>query len=369
VISGQSDLLARNVEKARQLVAAARYCHRLTPWWHPSFLRTVRRARRVCAAGRFLPREAFRLGMFDPEFPIEDLAQFISRADLWTIQLALNPVEWQPLLRNKALFYRYCRSLGIPIPRLYAVIHDGGFGVAYPASVLGSRAEALRFLEEDLPNAFIVKPVQGAYGHGVNLMERERRGYVDAFGREFTTEGLLDWLGEEAKTTGVLLQERVFNHPEIVRLSGSRAVQTCRITTYVGTDEKARIAHTHLKTITGDEIVDTYLEGLRGNLEVPIDLASGALGEGYRILGNGEGIATLPRHPVTGEIFEGFQCPFWAESVELVRRAAIDFLPVRTIGWDVAITPGGPVVIEGNIWWDPPNEHRRWQEIAKVLEI
>ena len=37
----------------------------------------------------------------------------------------------------------------------------------------------------------------------------------------------------------------------------------------------------------------------------------------------------------------------------LVERSALLFQPMRTLGWDVAVTPRGPVVIEANNWWAP----------------
>jgi hypothetical protein len=40
----------------------------------------------------------------------------------------------------------------------------------------------------------------------------------------------------------------------------------------------------------------------------------------------------------------------------LVFRAARLFLPLRTIGWDVAIAPDGPILMEGNAYWDPFND-------------
>jgi hypothetical protein len=53
-------------------------------------------------------------------------------------------------------------------------------------------------------------------------------------------------------------------------------------------------------------------------------------------------------------VFRGFAIPLWAEACALVERAALAFLPLRTIGWDVAVTPRGALLIEGNVTWDPP---------------
>ncbi|MBN9282025.1 MAG: hypothetical protein J0H37_07220, partial [Hyphomicrobium denitrificans] len=53
---------------------------------------------------------------------------------------------------------------------------------------------------------------------------------------------------------------------------------------------------------------------------------------------------------------EGFRLPDWTLVTELALRAARTFLPLRTIGWDIALTPDGPVIVEGNRWWDPPND-------------
>jgi len=67
----------------------------------------------------------------------------------------------------------------------------------------------------------------------------------------------------------------------------------------------------------------------------------------------GGGFLPVDRHPETGVTFSGFQLPFWAEVCALARRAARAFLPIRTIGWDFAMTAGGPCLIEGNFWADP----------------
>ena len=47
----------------------------------------------------------------------------------------------------------------------------------------------------------------------------------------------------------------------------------------------------------------------------------------------------------------GFQIPFWKETLELVREAALLQTGNRSVGWDIAITDIGPELIEGNHNW------------------
>ena len=42
------------------------------------------------------------------------------------------------------------------------------------------------------------------------------------------------------------------------------------------------------------------------------------------------------------------QLPFWKETLDLLRRASERVPSVGYIGWDVAITPDAPILIEGN---------------------
>jgi hypothetical protein len=56
-------------------------------------------------------------------------------------------------------------------------------------------------------------------------------------------------------------------------------------------------------------------------------------------------------HPDTGIRFEGHAVPFYEEAVALCRRAHLALAPdLFLIGWDVAITPRGPVILEPNLF-------------------
>lgn len=54
------------------------------------------------------------------------------------------------------------------------------------------------------------------------------------------------------------------------------------------------------------------------------------------------------KHPETGTEFVGFSIPFWKENLELVKKAAAVIPQVGMVGWDIAVTPDGPVLVEGN---------------------
>lgn len=53
-------------------------------------------------------------------------------------------------------------------------------------------------------------------------------------------------------------------------------------------------------------------------------------------------------HPITGVPFKGLQLPFWEETIAMMRRAVPLASKISNIGWDVAITPTGPLIIEAN---------------------
>jgi len=62
-----------------------------------------------------------------------------------------------------------------------------------------------------------------------------------------------------------------------------------------------------------------------------------------------------------------FTLPCWFETSVLVKQPALKFLPLRAIGWDVAITPDGPCILEANSYWDPPTPSENVPVIIDAL--
>ena len=61
---------------------------------------------------------------------------------------------------------------------------------------------------------------------------------------------------------------------------------------------------------------------------------------------------SLKVHPISKIKFEGYQLPYWKETLELVKKLHNIFPEFSSLGWDVAITPIGPKIIESNYGWD-----------------
>jgi D-alanine-D-alanine ligase-like ATP-grasp enzyme len=83
-----------------------------------------------------------------------------------------------------------------------------------------------------------------------------------------------------------------------------------------------------------------------GGFSVAVNGETGALeGPGRQEITKGAGV--FYEHPDTHFKFDGFSIPYFKEACDLVKNCAQHF-PSRLIGWDIAITEEGPVVIEGN---------------------
>ena len=57
-------------------------------------------------------------------------------------------------------------------------------------------------------------------------------------------------------------------------------------------------------------------------------------------------------HPDSKVKFKGFTIPYYDEVVNLVKKAHEKLYGIESIGWDVAVTQDGPVLIEGNDNWE-----------------
>ncbi len=320
-----------------------------------SALSLVLRVARICRRTGIRPGEVLELGLADPALPDEVVSGCFGKRALMSLQDRLNPRELVSLTEDKSEFYPRCESLGLPVPRTHAVVEPGGGWVAGGAAPSG-RAGWAAHLADALPDTFVTKPALGVYGEAVTVWTRRPGGFADHRGRHRSAGELYDSLVTHPRYARFVVQERLVSHPELFRLSASPYLQTARVVTLVDGAGRAHLLCALWKVIVGENAVDNYHHGTTGNLSANIAKETGLLGAAWRPAPEGVGSVPVARHPITGVQFEGFQLPAWRELVELVLRCALLFQPLRTIGWDVALTAHGPVIVEGNRWWDPLND-------------
>ena len=342
-------------------------------------LRCIREARRAHgiglpqAIGRFAalygPRqysiaEIEALDLLDPRITRTDLDRRQSKQAQLEMQLQLNPRAHWPRVENKVEFERHCHVHGLPVP-----CSHGTFEIARTVARErpARRAVAALRLADASAQQLVVKPVDGLYGLGVYRLERKGGTFVCHDGRRRSPGDVYDWIEATSDFAHFLVQDRLFPHPDIVRLSGSSSLQTVRMVTYVTASGDVAIGNCQLRVIVGDSPIDNYRDGRTGNLICDVPLASGVVSRCSGNYERGRGFAEVERHPHTGVPFSGFRVPDWDAACRLVRNAATAFLPLRTIGWDVAITGRGPVLIEGNVTWDPAYEGEVGGEILRAV--
>jgi hypothetical protein len=140
----------------------------------------------------------------------------------------------------------------------------------------------------------------------------------------------------------VVIQPVLRNHA-IIEALNSGALSTVRVGSFVE-DGRCILIGAFLRVAQGDAVVDNCSQGA---IAIGIDLSSGALNEtGMTLSEFGRRVHAV--HPDTGVRFDSVTLPWWRETLELAKRAALGLQPHATLGLDIAITPNGPVFVEAN---------------------
>lgn len=86
----------------------------------------------------------------------------------------------------------------------------------------------------------------------------------------------------------------------------------------------------------------------RGGLSAQVNLETGQLSKATRL--PDENVKEwFSAHPDTGAQIEGVSVPYWREIHDLVMHSAKVLSFMEYVGWDIVVTPKGPVILEANI--------------------
>jgi hypothetical protein len=160
----------------------------------------------------------------------------------------------------------------------------------------------------------------------------------------YQAEDVTDWTAfyDELVAKGqVLVEEAIVQHPDLAAYCPG-TVNTTRVVSYFDGDAVHLVSR--VQKFGRGAVSDQFSWG---GFFTMLDADGRAVGQGH----SGKNNTFYPVHPDSGLSIPDFRVPMWDDVVALIDRAARVLPEVPYVGWDVAVTPTGPVLIEGN--WIP----------------
>ncbi|NLW20744.1 MAG: hypothetical protein GXY84_05160 [Clostridiales bacterium] len=171
-----------------------------------------------------------------------------------------------------------------------------------------------------------IKPLTGSSGVGIERVEPEAFQDIPAFYQRLKDKG------------ECILEETVIQHQDMAALYPG-SVNTVRIATILGEKDEG-IVYAFVRIGNG-RVMDNIDAG---GMAARVDLDSGRINT---VAADKQG-QEFSRHPLTDAPITGFQLPCFEEAKQLCLQAMRVVPQVRYVAWDVALTPEGPRLIEGN---------------------
>ncbi|MCU0615105.1 MAG: hypothetical protein MUD09_08505 [Desulfobacterales bacterium] len=190
----------------------------------------------------------------------------------------------------------------------------------------------------DLHGTFIVKNTVLEAGEGV-FRCRSVDKKIEANGKLQTLDSFIQMLGNRIW----VLQGQYLSHQRIRKINAS-ALNTTRIVTILHSLEPEYLGGFQ-GFATGNAFTDSWSHG---SIYAGIDPLTGFLKEYAITAVEDERPGLLREHPDSKVVFKDYEIPFLKEAVDLCLRAHRLLYFSFVIGWDVAITDEGPMIVEAN---------------------
>jgi hypothetical protein len=249
-------------------------------------------------------------------------------------------------LGDKMQLFAWCERAGLPHAAPVMLIEDGQLAWQTPNPLQ---------LDQDL----FVKPRIGRGAVGISVYRRiAALQYADATGKRMNLGEVISDIIRKSGTRPMMALPRLRNHPAIADMA-TESLITIRMVTVLNEALEPELAVAYLRVLAKLE-PDWPVRKPVSEYAAAVDLKTGRLGP---MTGDKPECLSQwhDRHPVTGVEVLGRSVPGWDEVVALVERTHRVINDRILVGWDVALTPDGPVLLEGNSYPDvhyPQRIHR-----------
>lgn len=242
-------------------------------------------------------------------------------------------MEYTSILHNKLNFAYYCENNGISTPKLLGHNFGNLFFSSKGKTEIFDLGQLLKYYDEIFATtgalAIFFRPLGLKGGQGCFKIDRE------TFPQQLETQ-------YNSLVGGNYTQTEVIRQHGAISAIHESSINTLRILTYNIAGE-VQIVSSFIRIGVGNSVVDNLGSG---GLLVGINQELGTL-KHKSFKGLEYGGEEFEEHPDSRLKFKDFKIPYFREACALAKEAA-RCIPNGLIGWDIAITPNGPTVIEGN---------------------
>lgn len=244
--------------------------------------------------------------------PHQEIYSYITRSLFFEFCEQVNPVDKIPITRDKQRFAEHFKDF------LGRKVWTWGDILSLPDTEL-------------VPQRLVVKQRWGGRGDEVYFLKPDVQKWSefrDVLKTKFDPP------------TDYVYEEYLVQHPDLAKLNPS-SVNTVRIYTFVESDHQVSIWGMYLRVGNGLEL-DSISQG---GIGLSFDEKGRTCAPYFT---KNPYVEVSSTHPLSHQPLFGIQFPYFEEMKKMACQSALLLPEVRVVGWDIAITPEGPCLVEGN---------------------
>lgn len=274
------------------------------------------------------PRDYYFFQFYKKGLTWDEKARFVSnkRSRYWIFEN--NPLRYQVIFTDKSVQKAVLKGLDLPTAGAFASL--GG------ESGRSTRID-LEAVLDAAPEAFVIKPSNGTHGTGFRRITKRGGGLFEQQYQVAISDlwqSLQPFLGR-----GVLFEELLENTAELRRLNPS-SLNTFRVLAFWFPDDGWEIIYTCLRVGRKGAPVDNVAAG---GLQVAV-LPDGTTGPAWDFVSGTE----YTHHPDTGVQMSEAKIEDFESVKTLALEASAKLPQMGILGWDIALTTRGAVIVEVN---------------------
>lgn len=295
-----------------------------------SVLKVILELSKLSSYWKAFPDTYFRFGMFLKEFSDYDrMKSFVPQSAYYRIATDKNP-RYHVMLDDKILFHDIMTHYGLPVPHRYFTFRNGLFR---DGNVIMSDQDVDTTLSSITDDRIFVKRFTGGAASGVSIFTKVRDGvYHDKDGLVVSAK----MIREKYQGQDFFFEKQLIQEPVLSQFNPD-TVNTIRVLTY-----KEKVVSAAVRFGGKGSFVDNTA---KGGVAVSLDIESGYL-QSYGL--REYDLTHYMEHPGSHLKFENTYVTQWPAVKALVEKV-LNYLPYyNSVGFDVATTTDGPVIIEIN---------------------